>query len=564
MNKLLEIFQRIGPGRLLAIGVAAATAIAFFAVIGTRLTSPGLSLLYGDLDVADSSQIVSRLESMGVPYELKGNGTVIYVPDSQVLRLRMAMAEEGLPTGGSIGYEIFDRSDTLGATSFVQNINHLRAMEGELARTIRAIDKIQAARVHLVMPRRELFSRETRQPSASIVIKNRGSATLSLGQVNAIQSLVAAAVPDLSADQVSIVDDQGNLLSQKASDGFELGGNGMHKTRIAYEQKVKRAVETLVQQSVGYGNVRAEVTAEMNFDRVTTNSESYDPDSQVARSTQTVEENTESTENDADQTVTVGNNLPEAQQQEAAPSAANRASRTEETTNFEISKTIRTQIHESGTVKRLSVAVLVDGRYNVAEDGTQTYEARSEEELAQIEALVKSSIGFDEDRGDQLKVVNMRFARLEDDPTFVEESFLLTKAEMIRLGEVAALLILGTLLIFMVMRPLINRTIVVTDPRNALPAPAGGAPQLPAGGGARSGADGGEIQAVETGANDEVAAALTAALQAGAGGEDGEMIDIAQIEGKVKASSTKKLHELVERHPEEAVSIMRNWMYQDG
>ena len=182
MNKLLEIFQRIGPGRLLAIGVAAATAIAFFAVIGVRLTTPGLSLLYGDLDIGDSSQIVSRLEAMGVPYDLKGNGTVIYVPDSQVLRLRMAMAEEGLPTGGSIGYEIFDRSDTLGATSFVQNINHLRALEGELARTIRTIDKIQAARVHLVMPRRELFSRENRLPSASIVIKNRGSATLTLGQ----------------------------------------------------------------------------------------------------------------------------------------------------------------------------------------------------------------------------------------------------------------------------------------------------------------------------------------------------------------------------------------------
>lgn len=542
----------------MAIGVAAATAIAFFAVIGFRLTSPGLSLLYSDLDINDSSQIVSRLESMGIPYDLKGDGSVIYVPDSDVLRLRMAMAEDGLPTGGSIGYEIFDRSDTLGATSFVQNINHLRALEGELARTIRTIDKVQAARVHLVMPRRELFSRENRSPSASIVIKNRSSASLDIGQVNAIQSLVAAAVPDLKADQVSIVDEKGNLLSQRTGDGISTSGNGLHKARIAYEQNIKRAVEALVEQSVGIGGVRAEVTAEMNFDRVTTNSELFDPDSQVARSTQTVEESTESTENEAEQAVTVQNNLPEAQQQESSPSSVNRASRVEETTNFEISKTIRTMVHESGTVKRLSVAVLVDGNYTTAEDGTRTYAPRTDEELTKIEELVKTSIGFNEDRGDTMKVVNMRFARLEDDPNFVEEEFFLTKPEMLRLGEIGVLLILGTLLIFMVMRPLISRTIVVSDPRSALPAPAG-TPQLPGGGGS-----GDEIEAVETGNGDEVAAALQAALQAQGGGGDSEMIDIAQIEGKVKASSTKKLHELVERHPEEAVSIMRNWMYQDG
>ena len=553
--------MRIGPGRLLAVGVAAATAIAFFAVIGLRLTSPGMSMLYGDLEIGDSSQIVNRLEAMAVPYEIKGNGSVIYVPDSQVLRLRMAMAEEGLPTGGSIGYEIFDRSDSLGATSFVQNINHLRALEGELARTIRTIDQVQAARVHLVMPRRELFSRENRSPSASIVIKNRGSATLDLGQVNAIQSLVASAVPDLTSDNVSIVDDHGNLLSEKSETGTKAAGNTMHKTRISYEQKIKRAIESLVEQSVGIGSIRAEVSAEMNFDRVTTNSELYDPDGQVARSTQAVEESNESTENEADQAVTVGNNLPEAQQQESQPSSLNRATRTEETTNFEISKTVRTQIHESGTVKRISVAVLVDGKYSTAEDGSRTYTPRSDEELAQIESLVKTSIGYDEARGDQIEVVNMRFARLEDDPDFAEEQFLLTKAEMIRLGEVGALLILGTLLIFMVMRPLINRTITIADPRNALPAPAG-TPQLTGGGGGGSGS--GEIQAVETGstAADEIAAAMAAAGQV-AVGEDGETIDIAQIEGRVNASSTKKLVELVERHPEEAVSIMRNWMYSD-
>ena len=557
MNKLLQVIQKVGPGRLLALGLATVTAVAFFAVIAVRLTTPGMTLLYSELDINDSGQIVAKLETMGVDYELKSNGSVIYVPDTEVLRLRMAMAQDGLPTGGSLGYEIFDRSDTLGATSFVQNINHLRALEGELARTIRTIDKIEAARVHLVLPRRELFSRDNRPPSASIVLKTRGTKALDFGQVSAIQSLVAAAVPDLQADQVSIVDDSGNLLSQKADDERATGG-GVQKARVAYEQKIKRAVESLVEQSVGIGAVRAEVSAEMNFDRVTTNSELYDPDSQVARSTQAIEEVSEASESEAEQAVTVGNNLPDAEQQQGGPSAVNRNSRTEETVNFEISKTIRTEVHESGTVQRLSVAVLIDGTYSTAEDGSRTYNPRSEDELEQIEALVKSSIGYNEERGDQLEVVNMRFARLEDDPDFAEEEFLLTKPELLRIGEIGVLAILGTLLIFMVLRPLITRSVSLTDAKSVLPS-AGNLPQLAsAAAGALTGGNSGEIQAVETGGDELVPHSGEEELS------EADMIDIAQIEGKVKASSTRKLVELVERHPEEAVSIMRNWMYQDG
>src|SRR5690606_8722568 len=152
-----------------------------------RVTSPSLALLYGNLDIRDSGQIVSKLEAMKVPYELTGNGSQMLVPEDQVLRLRMTMAEAGLPSGGSIGYEIFDRSEALGTTSFVQNINHLRALEGELARTIRSLDDVQSARVHLVLPKREVFSREHREPSASIVLRTRGG-RLDAAQVRAIQN----------------------------------------------------------------------------------------------------------------------------------------------------------------------------------------------------------------------------------------------------------------------------------------------------------------------------------------------------------------------------------------
>ena len=211
MNGLLTTLRNIGPTRLLILGAMAAGLIAAFVVLTTRLSTPELSLLYADLDVRDTNEIIGRLESMKVPFEIKANGTQVFVPRERVMRLRLSMAQDGLPAGGSIGYEIFDRSAGFGTTSLVQNINRVRALEGELARTIRTIDRVAATRVHLVLPQREVFTRERRKPSASIVIKMRGGDRLNGGQVKAIQHLVAAAVPDLDPARVSIIDDRGEV-----------------------------------------------------------------------------------------------------------------------------------------------------------------------------------------------------------------------------------------------------------------------------------------------------------------------------------------------------------------
>ncbi len=170
MNSLFETLKNLGPARLGTMAAVAAGIIAFFIYLTSRLASPEMSLLYADLDAADSGQIVARLEQMNVPYRISEDGAKILVPQDHVGRTRLVIAEEGLPSGGSIGYEIFDRSEGLGTTNFVQNINHVRALEGELARTIRSVSGVKQARVHLVLPRRELFSRERQQPSASIVL----------------------------------------------------------------------------------------------------------------------------------------------------------------------------------------------------------------------------------------------------------------------------------------------------------------------------------------------------------------------------------------------------------
>ncbi|MEQ9642706.1 MAG: flagellar basal-body MS-ring/collar protein FliF [Alphaproteobacteria bacterium] len=572
MNNLVATLRSFGPGRLILMGVIAAGLLGFFAYLVDRLTTPPMTLLYGELAPNDSSQIVAKLEALNVEYKLAGDGSQILVPEDGALRLRMTMAADGLPSGGSVGYELFDRTDALGTTSFVQNVNSMRALEGELARTISTIELVEAARVHLVLPKRELFAREKREPSASIVLKlRRGS--MDRSQVAAIQNLVAAAVPDLQTQRVSIVDDNGNLLSRTRGRDESGGPADMVDLRIGYEERLKQAVESMVEQSVGIGNVRAEVSVQMKFDRITENAEVYNPDGQVVRSTQTIEDNATSTETTPD-SVSVGNNLPDAQAQVGggAGGSNSNTARTEETVNYEISKTVRTEVKQMGTVERLSVAVLVDGNYARGENGETTYSPREQAELDQIASLVRSAIGFDEARGDTIEVVNMRFMRFEDQVVpEVDLPFLnLTKGDYFRLAEIATLLVLGVLVVLLVVRPMLRRLFAP-----AAPAAQGGSmvmignpdtPQLSAPAGAiildeRKLRGNPEIlQAIETGEiKPEEAQKLLDAIEA-----PEEEQSLEEIESRVKASSVRNLVELVEKHPEDAIAIMRNWMYQDA
>lgn len=529
-------------------------------VLSSRLATPSMALLFGDLDLDDSGRIVAKLEQMKVPFELRGNGAQVYVPEDQALRLRLSMAEEGIPAGGSLGYELFDRADSLGATSFVQNLNHLRALEGELARTIRTIERVQLARVHLVMPKRELFARDQRQPSASIILKMKGSNRLSPAQVQAVQHLIAAAVPDLDPRRVSIVDDHGSLLS-RAGDGDGATSANLAEARSGFETKMKAAIERLLEQSVGPGASRAEVSAELNFDRVTTNHETFDPESQVARSTQTREESSASTDADGEKTVSVANNLPDAKaEQGQGRASSSKANVTEETVNYEISKIVKTQVHETGTVKRISVAVLVDGTYGPAVDGQKAYRPREQAELDKLGSLVKSAIGFDEKRGDRVEIVNMQFARADDEPAAEETAGLLGlgKSDYIRLGELGAFVLVAILAMLLVLRPMLTRRGGMAG-ASALPAGLSHAQLPPPGGtGFAAGADGefaGEQGQRSLAATQYAPAALSGPEQ---------MIDIARIEGQVRASSIKKISELVGKHPEEAIAIMRSWLYQSN
>jgi len=542
---LLEFVKTIGAARIAAMGAVTVALIGFFAFLVLRVTAPQMTPLFTDLNFEDSAAIVKELERQAVPYELHNDGNVVLVPKDRVARLRMALAEGGLPKGGGVGYEIFDKSDALGTTSFVQNVNNLRALEGELARTIRALDRVQAARVHLVMPERPLFSRDKVEPSASIVLKVRGS--LELQQVRAIRHLVASAVSGLKPQRVSIVDETGRLLADGAGDD-QNGELGADERRAAFEKRLREQVETIVSSVVGSGRARVEVSADFDFNRVTQTSDKYDPEGRVVRSSQTREETSASNEGKENQ-VTVGNEIPGGVNQRQAPAAEGNAvprdqsRKSEEIVNYEISKITKTEVIEGGRVNRVSVAVLVDGTYGKNDKGEVSYQPRSKEEIDQIAALVRTAIGFDQKRGDQVQVVNLRFAETPASPISEPSGWLaalqFTKDDFMRAIEITVMGVLGLVVLFMVVRPLVRRVIAPEErPLAALPA--------------------------NNAASGDAAPADAAVAGEGAGKAETsrtvKMIDIAQVQGQVHAQSVQKVGELADKNPREAVSIIRQWL----
>ena len=413
MQGFFDFLKSLGAARMAAMAAVTLALIGFFSFLMIRMTTPQMVPLFTDLSVEDSASIVKDLERQAIAYQLKNDGAIVMVAKDNVARLRMKLAENGLPKGGGVGYEIFDKSDALGSTTFVQNINHLRALEGELARTIRGIDRVQAARVHLVLPDRPLFSRDKIDASASIVLKVRGS--LEPQQVRAIRHLVATAVNGLKPERISVVDETGKLLADGAAKSDPLEGAGADDRKAAYEKRLRQQVEAIVSSVVGPGHARVEITADFDLNRITQTSDKFDPDGRVVRSSQTREESSSTGDDKAGGPVSVGNELPGAAKQPAAGGASDQNRKTEEIVNYEISRTTKTEVTEAGRLNRISAAVLVDGTYNKDAKGQLTYQPLPKEEVDRITALVRSAIGFNAKRGDQVEVVNLRFAETAAD-----------------------------------------------------------------------------------------------------------------------------------------------------
>ncbi|MGL5735123.1 MAG: flagellar basal-body MS-ring/collar protein FliF [Beijerinckiaceae bacterium] len=544
MNGFADAFKKIGPQRLAAMLAVTLALVGFFAFVIIRVSQPAMGVLFADLQFSDSSNIIKELEAKGIKYETRQDGQTILVPRTEIPKIRMEMASKGMPTGGNVGYEIFDKGDAFSATSFVQGINHLRALEGELSRTIRTLGRVAAARVHLVIPERRVFERDREPPRASIALKLRGE--LEPGQVRAIRHLVASAVEGLKPERVSVVDESGRLLADGAA---EAGSSAVaEEKQSAMERRLKTQIEDIVASVVGQGRARVQVASELDFNRIQQTAESYDPESRVLRSTQTRTEASQSTAAREGQ-VTVGNELPGNQRGGGNAQVRDGSNKNEEVANYDYSKTVRTEVMESGRVKRVSVAVLVDGIYNRAANGETAYQPRPQEDLDRIAALVRTSIGFNKDRGDTVEVVNLRFAEPPraveiNEPTGIWAFLQPSKEDIYRAIELGVLALLTLIVMFAVVRPLVNKVLAPEEIRKKIAQATGGM----IGGDVATASAGGGAAALPGGASESAAA---------------KIIELAKVNGAVQAQSIERIGEVVKSNPQEALAILRSMMNQN-
>lgn len=420
---------------------------------------PDYAVLYSDLSQPDSAAVVQRLKEQKVKYEIRGDGSTIAVsPASQVHELRLTLASDGIPRGGTVGFELFDATN-LGTTTFVEKLKFQRALQGELERTISSIDGVMGARVHVVQPEKTVFAKTGNQPTASVLLRLRPGTELDEKQIKGISNLVAGSVEGLTLENVNIVDIYGNLLTAKSTDQEF----GVEATRLQYQSQVEQGyvqrIEQMLTKVVGPGKVVARVTADIDFSQNDREEESYDPSGTVVRSERSIEEGTTEAARGGGIPGVVSN-LDESPNLLGAPDTAkDKAGRAEQVKNYEVSRAVIRSSSPRGKLTRLSVAVMVDGTYEsaagAAADAPKVFAPLPGDKLEQIEQVVRSAVGFNSDRGDTLTVENVPF--YAPDASLIEQLDKDAQQDLIFNALSQGIPILFILLFFVIIvRPLIK------------------------------------------------------------------------------------------------------------
>lgn len=452
LNQITETIKRL---TLVQQIVAAVIVVLMFGGLLALIFMGGKTnydVLFSGLAPEDASSVVTKLKEQNIDYQLAENGTVILVPTGKVYDTRLSLAGQGLPRGGGVGFELFDKS-SLGTTDFVQRLNYQRALQGELARTIRQFRQVKDARVHIATPKESVFIEDSKPPSASISLTMAGREKLATNEIQAIVNLVASAVPGLSAGNITVVDTAGRLLFRKDGDEDSLLTASQLEYQVKVEKTLRSKVESMLEEVVGIDRVSARVTADIDFSQEERTEENYDPEGQVIRSEQLL------TEQDgggasADGIPGVKGQLATFTEAGGEGGGNSGLRRNNVVRNYEITRTTRRVQGASGSVKRLSVAVMVDGTYDEVEDKdseiTRAYIPRNPDEIAWFVKMTKNAIGFDEERGDQVEVVSMPFhisSIIEPKPDRTEKwRDLLEKVAM----PLVLLIVAGAFLLFIV------------------------------------------------------------------------------------------------------------------
>lgn len=461
-------FAGTPAGRNLVLIISVAGVVGVMAAVWLWSRQPDYRILFANFTDRDGGAIVASLQQMNVPYKYADGGAAILVPADQVHDARLKLASQGLPKGGIVGFELME-NQKLGISQFLEQINFQRALEGELARSIQSVAAVQGARIHLALPKASVFVRDQQKPTASVLLNLHPGRTLDRQQVSAMVHLIASSVPDLPAKNVTVVDQDGNLLSESV-DGAR--NNGLEPSQLKYlmelQQSIVKRVESIITPLVGSGNVRAEATADVDFSNSEQAAETYKPNQgtnpPTVRSTQTSESGNGTGASGVPGALTnqapAPSSAPLTAPAAAGGAASNSAtSQREATTNYEVDKTIRYVQQPMGGIKRLSVAVVVNYRSKMGKDGKTTTVALTDAEKIQISDLAKEAMGFNKDRGDSINVVNSPFAGIEKE--VIPEVPLWQRPALIDLAKdigkyLLAAIVLGWLY-FSMLRPLLRK-----------------------------------------------------------------------------------------------------------
>lgn len=540
MKDIIDNLASLGSTRLLALGsIGLGMVFALVFGVGT-LVSPTFVPLYNNLSATTASQLVNTLEQSGFKVKLSEAGSTINVAQDQIPRARMALADQGLPNEGSPGWELFDQSSGLGINSFMQKINRLRALEGELARSIQSLSTVEAARVHLVLPEREAFSRRKPDPSASVIIRSRSNATISRRQALSIRALVAAAVPEMAPDKVIVISSNGEMVLGESE--TSAGGVTLETVKVGIEERLSSSISDILTARVGAGNARVQVAVVLNHERRITTAKNYDPDQQVVRSTESSEETSSDGSPDGG-TVDVTNNLPgDFGANAAGGEPSSETALTREVVNYEIGSSNTETVREAGEVQRISVAVLVNGVRTVAENGDVTYVDRSPEELDRLQRLIESASGINLERGDSISIDSLQFVDYGADfiePVGVSFGQMLSEnlASILRglfaLGLIAAVLMLGV-------RPMLR--LMLEAPQPALLD------------------DSGSSQASPAQLKDSGAQTATPMIATPINGDANMLPPLISGDSSLERQRISAFTNIVEQEPEESMKIINHWL----
>jgi flagellar M-ring protein FliF len=416
LKKILQPVLALPPARRWVVVAVAALSILFFSLLIVVANKTDYRPLFTNLTSEDAGEIIKKLKEQKIPHQIGADGKSVMVPSDKVYELRLSLASEGLPQGGGVGFEIFDRKN-FGMTEFVQKLNYQRALQGELSRTISQLSGVEQARVHLVIPEKSIFKESEKPPTASVVLKMKSDRSLRDSEIQGIIHLVASAVEGMDPDNVSVLDSRGKLMSKSSSaDAGSKLTSSMLETQRAYEKNLEDRLQSLLDKAVGTGKSVARVNATFDFKQVERYEERYDPESPVVRSEQRTEEKNGANGGTPTGVPGVQSNLGKAPPTSSTNSAS--GSKSDETMNYEISRSTARTIEPVGTLSKVSIAVMVDGKYDSSGKSSSSkakYSPRSSDELQKIESLVKSAVGFSAERGDQVTVANIPFQESQQD-----------------------------------------------------------------------------------------------------------------------------------------------------